>query len=217
MYKRQGVLLRGLHRRDLHRPGAHRRLAHAVRANFGVVLVRIDGDRPREEFESLRERLLGMQVDRELINLDRFLDRYHHPKENNFLFPAILRRVPESKPVLQEIGQQHKEGEDLFVDMLKALSAYEFAGDSEYPAFRDAVHRYTRFEREHAQREERDVLPLAEAHLQADDWKAIDAAFNDNRDPMFGRERSELFEKLHRDVVALVPAPVGLGAPWKSD
>lgn len=151
-----------------------------------------------------------------LLYLDRFLDRYHHPKENDFLFPAILRRVPESKPVLQEIGQQHKEGEDLFVDMLKALSAYEFAGDSEYPAFRDAVHRYTRFEREHAQREERDVLPLAEAHLQADDWKAIDAAFNDNRDPMFGRERSELFEKLHRDVVALVPAPVGLGAPWKS-
>jgi branched-chain amino acid transport system ATP-binding protein len=151
-----------------------------------------------------------------LMYLDRFLDRYHHPKENQYLFPALRKRAPESEATLAELEQQHRDGEDLFVEVLKALSAFEFAGEPEFPAFRDAARRYIRFERDHAFREERDVMPLAAEKLLPEDWARIDAAFNDNQDPMFGRERSALFEKLHREIVSLVPAPVGLGAQWQN-
>jgi branched-chain amino acid transport system ATP-binding protein len=181
--------------------------------NLGAVLYSLD--RLVEQIEE------GKQPKFEVFHglltyIDRFLDRFHHPKENDYLFPALRRRVPASAAVLDELEQQHRDGERMFNDVLKALSAYEFAGDKEFAAFRDAVYRYTKFEKEHALKEEREVIPLAEEKLEQEDWEVIDAAFSGNRDPMFGKVPSRLFNKLHRDIVAAVPAPFGLGAQWKT-
>lgn len=147
--------------------------------------------------------------------IDRFLDRYHHPKENIYLFPRLLERAPETESLVRELGQQHTEGEILFVEMLKALSAYEFSGASEFPHFRDALRHYTRFEREHAIKEEREVLPRALEALEASDWEEIDAAFEENEDPMFGTRSSNEFSKLFNSLVNSLPAPLGLGDAWK--
>lgn len=147
--------------------------------------------------------------------IDRFLDRYHHPKENLYLFPRVLARAPDSAALIQELGKQHSEGEALFVDMLKALSAYEFCGADELPPFRDAVLRYCVFEREHAHLEEREILPLAREVLQASDWAEIDAAFGENIDPMFGSEWDNEFSTLFNQLVNSLPAPLGLGDVWK--
>ena len=54
--------------------------------------------------------------------IDRFLDRYHHPKESSHLFPRVMQKSPESKELIVKLGQQHAEGERMFIDMLKALS-----------------------------------------------------------------------------------------------
>jgi branched-chain amino acid transport system ATP-binding protein len=107
------------------------------------------------------------------------------------------------------------EGEILFVAVLKALSAYEFMGESEFPPFRDAVLRYTAFERDHAMKEEQEILPRAAEALVAADWEEIDAAFEENQDPLFGnRWRSEFSELMER-LVNRLPAPLGLGDIWK--
>ncbi len=150
-----------------------------------------------------------------LTYIDRFLDRYHHPKENEYLFPAVLKRAPETEALIRQLGQQHTEGEILFVAMLKALSAWEFSGDAEYPAFRQAVLHYTEFEREHARLEEREILPRAEAALQPEDWQVIDAAFGENEDPMFGDKWKTEFSSLFEKLVNTLPAPYGLGEVWK--
>lgn len=150
-----------------------------------------------------------------LTYIDRFLDRYHHPKENLYLFPALLERDPKTESLLHELGQQHTEGEILFVGVLKALSAYEFSGAAEFEHFRDRVLEYCSFEREHAIREETEVLPRAEAALKAEDWERIDAAFAENSDPMFGPDWDSDFSRLFDDLVNRLPAPLGLGAVWK--
>ena len=147
--------------------------------------------------------------------IDRFLDRYHHPKENLYLFPRLLARAPDTERLVRELGQQHTEGEILFVVMLKAMSAYEFCGASEFPLFRDAVLNYSSFEREHALKEEREVLPRALEVLDASDWEEIDAAFAANEDPMFGDQSTNEFSKLFNDLVNSLPAPLGLGDAWK--
>lgn len=147
--------------------------------------------------------------------IDRFLDRYHHPKENDYLFPRLLARAPDTEDLVRELGQQHTEGEELFVDMLKALSAYEFSGASEFPLFRDAVLKYTSFERAHALKEEREILPRALEVLHTEDWKEIDAAFSENEDPMFGNQWTNEFSKLFKELVNSLPAPLGLGDAWK--
>ena len=147
--------------------------------------------------------------------IDRFLDRYHHPKENLYLFPRVLARAPDSEDLIHELGKQHGEGEVLFVEMLKALSAYEFCGADEFAPFRDAVLRYCAFEREHALLEEREILPLAREVLQASDWEEIDAAFGENVDPMFGSDWDNQFSNLFNKLVNSLPAPIGLGDVWK--
>ena len=147
--------------------------------------------------------------------IDRFLDRYHHPKENDYLFPKVLLRSPESEALIRNLGKQHREGEVMFVKMLKALSAYEFSGAAEYPAFRELVLNYIAFEREHANIEEQQVLPLARALLTESDWAEIDAAFGENRDPMFGQDWSTEFSELFDRLVNKLPAPIGLGEVWK--
>ncbi len=147
--------------------------------------------------------------------LDRFLDRYHHPKENLYLFPKLVERAPDTEDIVRELGQQHTEGEILFVEMLKALSAYEFSGDAEFAHFRDSVLRYCEFERHHAQQEEKEVLPRAEKYLRTEDWEEIDAAFGENRDPMFGQDWNTEFSALFDRLVNRLPAPLGLGEVWK--
>jgi branched-chain amino acid transport system ATP-binding protein len=147
--------------------------------------------------------------------IDRFLDRYHHPKENIYLFPRLLERAPDTESLVRELGQQHTEGEILFVEMLKALSAYEFSGASEFPTFSEALRNYTSFEREHAIKEEREVLPRALEVLKASDWEEIDAAFEENEDPMFGSRSSKEFSNLFKNLVNSLPAPLGLGDAWK--
>ena len=147
--------------------------------------------------------------------IDRFLDRFHHPKENQYLFPKVLERAPDAEELVRTLGQQHTEGEILFVAMLKALSAYEFTGAAEYPQFRDSVIAYARFEREHAEIEEQKLLPRALEALKPEDWEEIDAAFGENEDPMFGKAWNNEFSGLFDDLVNRLPAPLGLGETWK--
>ena len=150
-----------------------------------------------------------------LTYIDRFLDHYHHPKENNFLFPRLLERAPQCEALIRELGHQHIEGEILFVEMLKALSAWEFSTQENYAVFRQAVLRYVEFERKHALTEERELLPRASEALEPEDWEVIDAAFAENEDPMFGDEATNEFCKLFSQLVNRLPAPIGLGDVWK--
>jgi branched-chain amino acid transport system ATP-binding protein len=150
-----------------------------------------------------------------LTYIDRFLDRYHHPKENDYLFPRVMARAPDTAELVKTLGRQHKQGEKLFVEMLKALSAYEFSGDSEFSGFREAVLKYTQFERDHVLIEERDLLPRAREALEASDWEEIDAAFGENQDPMFGKKWDSEFSDLLNKLINRLPAPLGLGDVWK--
>jgi len=147
--------------------------------------------------------------------IDRFLDRYHHPKENHYLFPKLLARAPDTEAIVRELGQQHTEGELLFIEMLKALSAYEFSGEAEYPHFRETVLKYAEFERQHAYKEEEEVLPRAREVLLAEDWEEIDSAFEENDDPLFGNKWNNDFSDLLDKLINRLPAPLGLGEDWK--
>ena len=149
-----------------------------------------------------------------LTYIDRFLDRYHHPREDQYLFPKLLERDPASEPLLAELALQHRQGESMFIDMLKALSSWEFSGEIEYPHFRKTTLEYAAFEREHAHTEEREVLPRAKETFTESDWKVIDAAFAANADPMFGSNRDPEFSQLFEQLVNQLPAPLGLGKVW---
>jgi hypothetical protein len=62
------------------------------------------------------------------------------------------------------------------------------------------------------EQEEREVLPLAERVLRADDWLDLDAAFGANRDPLTGHVPDADYRELFSRIVNTVPTPIGLGA-----
>ena len=58
------------------------------------------------------------------------------------------------------------------------------------------------------------MAALEAGHLAPEDWKAIDAAFAADRDPIAGMQQRD-FEKLFARIVSLAPDPVGLGERWQ--
>lgn len=147
--------------------------------------------------------------------LHGFLDRYHHPKENDYLMPALRLRFPECADLLDKIGAQHHQGDELLEEFRDALASYETGGQQAFSRFRDVARKYVEFQLAHAHTEEREVLPLARQHLQAEDWKAIDAAFLENNDPLFGDARRKEYDGLFKTIATLAPAPYGAGPEWK--
>lgn len=51
--------------------------------------------------------------------------------------------------------------------------------------------------------------------LQASDWEEINAAFEENVDPLFGEQWNNEFSELLDQLIKRLPAPLGLGDDWK--
>ena len=54
---------------------------------------------------------------------------------------------------------------------------------------------------DHLGREEGVILPAAQRHLLAEDWRAIDAAFAQNRDPLSGADVDKALRHLFARIV----------------
>jgi len=146
-----------------------------------------------------------------LYYIDAVPERFHHPKEDKYLFALLHARSPESRPVLDKLQAEHKVGAEKIRDLAHALTRYENGGDAEFSDFAKAVESYAEFQWQHMRCEERDVLPLAQKCLTAGDWEAIDAAFNGHTDPLFREKAGEDVHKLFQKILNLAPPPIGVG------
>jgi len=146
--------------------------------------------------------------------IDAYPERLHHPKENDYLFPCILARLPDAAPLVLELREEHERGANLVRDLERALVAFEIVWPRGAALFADAVRTYADFHWDHMRKEEHVLLPLAEAALTGEDWKAIGDAFAGNEDPIADL-REQDFAQLFTRIVSIAPDPVGLGKPWK--
>ena len=146
--------------------------------------------------------------------IDAFPERLHHPKENDILFPRILLRSPAAASLVRELRDEHAKGASLVRELERALLAFEACWPYAADRFLETVDAYTNFHWEHMRKEERALLPLAEAALLDEDWEAIGEAFAGNEDPIRDLRETD-FARLFSRIVAIAPAPVGLGKPWK--
>jgi len=146
--------------------------------------------------------------------IDAFPERMHHPKEDELLFACLERRDPGARPLISALRAEHASGATMIRELERALLAYDQSWPAGGDRFAAEVDRYAQFHWDHMRREERDLLPLAEARLTAEDWAALDAAFAGNRDPIADL-REQDFRELFQRIVNLAPAPVGLGESWK--
>ncbi len=143
--------------------------------------------------------------------IDAFPERFHHPKEDEYLFKLLLARHPQAGPLVDQLQAEHRTGADKIRMLEQALARYQQGGDAEAAPFLAAVEDYATFHWQHMGCEEKELLPLAEKYLTTGDWQAIDAAFSGNTDPLFGEAPTEDYRNLFRRIVNLAPAPIGLG------
>jgi hemerythrin-like domain-containing protein len=179
----------------------HRSIA-AVLEGLRYVVAEIGGGRMTPDFAL---------IDAMLLYIESFPERLHHPKEDGYLFPALLRRRPELAPVIEALEREHVGGRDAIAALKRALEDFRSQGRGGQPAFAAALARYIDFHWEHMKSEEQQVIPAAEQSLTADDWEPIDAAFASNDDPLVGVDASREMRELFRRIANLAPPPIGLG------
>ena len=143
--------------------------------------------------------------------IDAFPERFHHPKEDRYLFPLVRSRVPAVAAVLDRLEVDHQVGAGKIRTLMQALTRYREGGDGEAPAFMAALEDYVVFERDHMRCEERDVLPAAEQHLTAADWACVDDAFSGASDPLLGVGPGTHWAQVFSRIANLAPPPIGVG------
>ncbi len=143
--------------------------------------------------------------------IDEFPERLHHAKETSLLFPRLRSRAAEAANVLDTLDEQHARGESAIRELEHLLLAYEQLGERRRKPFIAALNRYVEFYTGHMAIEDTQVMPLAEKRLTEEDWRELNAAFAENRDPLTGHTPSEEYAALFERIVTMAPAPIGLG------
>jgi hemerythrin-like domain-containing protein len=144
--------------------------------------------------------------------IDSFPERFHHPKEDQYLYRLLRMRHPEAAPLLDRLKTEHRVGAEKIRTLEQALARYQQGGRAEFASFLAAVESYATFHWEHMRAEEQEALPMAEKYLSVADWEAIDDAFLGHSDPMLGTDTRTEFDKLFTRIVNLAPPPIGLGS-----
>lgn len=150
-----------------------------------------------------------------LYYIDEFPEQVHHSKESALLFPRLRQRSVALDAVLARLDADHARSHAAVLALEHDVLALEMTANAS-----DADARLTRFEAdmqayiaaylEHIRVEERDVLPLAEDLLDPADWRELDAAFLQNRDPLAAGDDAT-FRPLFLRILTTLPAPLGLG------
>lgn len=142
--------------------------------------------------------------------LESFVDRAHHPKEDEHLFPRLRQRDPAAAALIDRLAADHHNGPAQLAGLRTQLAAAA-TGGATAAAFAESLKAYTIGLTEHIRVEEKELLPRARAALTAADWQTIDAAFLANDDPLFGTSARAEYRALFHRLVHLAPDSVGLG------
>lgn len=160
-------------------------------------------DEPERFFDVLRAML---------FYIDEVPEKQHHIKETTLLFPPIAKRSTHCAELIARLDKDHHKGESAVRELQHLLLAWEILGESRRSAFEKAVLQYLEFYNEHMRLEETVIIPEALKVLTDEDWKALDAAFAQNTDPLSGSiPRDPMYDRLFTKIAMRAPEPIGLG------
>ena len=120
-----------------------------------------------------------------------FVDRCHHAKEEQHLFPALERHgLPRQGGPVGVMLFEHEEGRGL----LRAMGRHDDARTA------GTIREYARFLRAHIDKENGILFPLAEHVIPADEHQALVRAFDGLEEAVVGRD---VHERLLTDLARL--------------
>jgi hemerythrin-like domain-containing protein len=151
-----------------------------------------------------------------LFYVDEFPERLHHAKESTLLFPMLRGLGSESDVVLDRLDREHARGEHAIRELEHELLGFEMMGETvqgprRRERFETAMNAYIDFYLSHMHVEETLVLPLAERVLTEGQWRELDDAFEENRDPLTHYDADGPYRPVFQKILMHLPAPLGLG------
>jgi hemerythrin-like domain-containing protein len=132
-------------------------------------------------------------------------DRLHHPKEDEVLFAALMRRSDDGKKLVARLERDHAKGEPMIAALRGAFQAFSYGTVNGLNLLATAVDEFAEFYWDHMRTEEEKLLPLAAAHLTPEDWQRVESAFGDNTDPLFGAALAEEYRQLYQFIAEIAP------------
>ncbi len=124
-----------------------------------------------------------------------WLERYHHPKED-LIFDKLKDKGAEARALAADLVGEHELGKELTREMAAVICNVAQGAEIPRDLFERLAREYLDFNRRHMEKEEAELLPLAEAALSAQDWAAIEAALSAPEDPLFGPKVEERYRRL---------------------
>lgn len=143
--------------------------------------------------------------------IEQYIERVHQPKEEAFLYKAVLDRTSEGNDMIAEFQREHAASPEIVARLraqLKTLVQHYPDGVAEFQA---ALEAYIVMMRHHIMKEESELFPLARKILTDVDWDEINTAFADSHDPHFGESVRVEFRALMSRIVNQAPEPIGFG------
>jgi hemerythrin-like domain-containing protein len=179
---------------------------HAEHANFATLLDLLEG-----QFDLFHK---GESPDYELMldimfYMTHYSDVLHHPKED-LAFARIKEREVNARPIVDELNEQHARLKDFGSALVHALDDIVNGSITSREHVETPGRAYVAEFRNHMQREETAILPLAAKLLRGRDWASIDAAIRHIEDPLFGKNVEERYAALRRQIAREAQAS---GAP----
>ena len=132
--------------------------------------------------------------------ITQYPDRYHHPKED-LIFAQLVMREPEVRADVEAILKEH---------VSLGAAGWEFGGllrtaDVDSVNVREGLSTaglaYIRALREHMLIEEGVLFPIAMEVLTVEDWKLIDEKIGTTKDPLFGSEIPDEYQRLYSLII----------------
>jgi len=129
--------------------------------------------------------------------LQVFVDTCHHGKEEEALFPAMekegIRR--EGGPIGVMLGE-HEAGRGFVKKMVESLSGLEPARDEAKTAFSVSAESYIGLLRQHIDKENNVLFPMADRFLSTEVQKRVSSEFERIEREKIGEGRHEAFHKM---------------------
>ncbi len=126
-----------------------------------------------------------------------FVDKCHHAKEEDHLFPAMESAgVPREGGPIGVMLRDHRAGRELVRGMSEAVAGVERGDGPAVGRFVRNARGYRELLLEHIDREDNVLYPVAEARLSAEADGALTAAFEKVEEERVGHGRHEEFHRM---------------------
>jgi hemerythrin-like domain-containing protein len=137
----------------------------------------------------------GAELDSILDFLRTFVDRCHHAKEEEFLFPALRAAGPMSEGPVAQMLAEHDMGRKYVAEMGEARASIG-QGTAVRLRFAKAARGYSELLRSHIRKENEVLFPLADRLIGAEKADSLYAEFEAVEEERIGHGRHQAFHAL---------------------